>query len=116
MIQTEIAVLRFGLGARPGDLTAAAGDPRAWLMAQIKGAVPLAGNTPLAPSDQIFSELLAARDQFRERKRDAAAQSSDPKATAAAIFNPARDAYLPHYPAQALARAQSATLTTRPFA
>jgi uncharacterized protein (DUF1800 family) len=116
MIQTEIAVLRFGLGARPGDLTAAAGDPRAWLMAQIKGAVPLAGNTPLAPSDQIFSELLAARDQFRERKREAAAQSSDPKATAAASFNPVRDAYLPHYRAQVLARAQSAALTTRPFA
>jgi len=40
MIQAEIAVLRFGLGARPGELAAAAGDPRAWLMAQIKGAVP----------------------------------------------------------------------------
>lgn len=87
MVQTEIAVLRFGLGARPGDLTAAAGDPRAWLLAQIKGAVPLAGNTPLAPSDQIFSEVLAARD-----------------------------ASLPHYRAQVLARAQSAALTARPFA
>ena len=42
-MQAEIAVLRFGLGARPGDLAAAAGEPRAWLMAQIKGAVPLAG-------------------------------------------------------------------------
>ena len=61
-MQTEMAVLRFGLGARPGDLSAAAGDPRAWLTAQIKGAAPLAGNTPLAPSDQIFVELLAARD------------------------------------------------------
>jgi uncharacterized protein (DUF1800 family) len=29
MMQTEIAVLRFGLGARPGDLAAAASDPRA---------------------------------------------------------------------------------------
>ncbi len=36
MVQAEIAVLRFGLGARPGDLAAAAGDPRAWLTAQIK--------------------------------------------------------------------------------
>jgi uncharacterized protein (DUF1800 family) len=115
MIQTEIAVLRFGLGARPGELTAAAGDPRAWLMAQIKGAVPLAGNTPLAASDQIFTELLAARDEFQAKKREAA-QSSDPKASAAAAFNPVRDAYLPHYRAQVLARAQSAALTTRPFA
>lgn len=117
MIQTEIAVLRFGLGARPGDLTAAAGDPRAWLMAQIKGAVPLAGDTPLAASDQIFAELRAARDEFQEKKREAAAaQSSDPKAPAAPNFNPVRAAYLPHYRAQVLARAQSAALTTRPFA
>jgi len=116
MIQAEIAVLRFGLGARPGDLAAAAGDPRAWLTAQIKGALPLAGNTPLAASDQIFSELLAARDAFQEEKREAAAQSSDSKAPAAPAFNPVRDAYLPHYRAQVLARAQSAVLTTRPFA
>jgi uncharacterized protein (DUF1800 family) len=116
MVQTEIAVLRFGLGARPGDLAAAAGDPRAWLTAQIKGAVPLAGNTPLAPSDQIFTELRAARDEFQEKKREAAAQSSDPKAAAAPIVNPLREAYLPHYRAQVLARAQSAALTTRPFA
>src|ERR1700704_2839507 len=104
MMQAEIAVLRFGLGARPGELTAAAGDPRAWLMAQIKGAVPLAGNTPLAPSEQIFTELLAARDEFQDKRREAAAQSSDPKATAAPAFNPVRDAYLPHYRAQVLAR------------
>src|SRR4030088_297319 len=97
MIQTEIAVLRFGLGARPGDLTAAAGDPRAWLMAQIKGAVPLAGNTPVTASDQIFTELLAARDGFQEKKREAAARSSDPKSAAAPTFNPVRNAYLPHY-------------------
>jgi uncharacterized protein (DUF1800 family) len=123
MIQTEIAVLRFGLGARPGDLAAAAGDPRAWLTAQIKGAVPLAGTTPLAGSDRIFTELLAARDKFQEMKREAAAQPSadpysgaDPKAAAAPAFNPLRDAYLPHYRAQVLARAQSAALTTRPFA
>jgi uncharacterized protein (DUF1800 family) len=116
MVQTEIAVLRFGLGARPGDLAAAAGDPRAWLTAQIKGAVALAGTTPLAASDQIFTELRAAREQFQEKKREAAAQFSDPKAPAAPVFNPVRDAYLPHYRAQVLARAQSAALTTRPFA
>src|SRR5271154_5542810 len=117
MMQTEIAVLRFGLGARPGDLGAAAGDPRGWLTAQIKGAVPLAGNTPLAPSDQIFSELLAARDERQEMKREAAIKSSgDPQTLATAVFNPVRDAYLPHYRAQVLARAQSAALTARPFA
>jgi uncharacterized protein (DUF1800 family) len=117
MVQAEIAVLRFGLGARPGDLTAAAGDPRGWLTAQIKGAVLLAGNTPLAPSEQIFSELLAARDERQEMKRAAVGPSTgDPKPVAMPVFNPVREAYLPHYRAQVLARAQSAALTARPFA
>ena len=112
-MQTEIAVLRFGLGARPGDLPAAADDPRAWLTAQLEGAVQLAGSTPLAPSEQIYTELLAAREQRQEMRREAAAQSA---ANPADKFNPVRDAYLPHYRAQVLARTQSASLTTRPFA
>src|SRR5579863_3223608 len=116
-MQTEIAVLRFGLGARPGDLAAAAADPHAWLMAQIRGAVELAGNTPLARSDQIYAEVQAARDYAQEMKRGAAqapaataAASTAAASTAAASatgaqataapFNPVRDAYLPHYRAQ----------------
>jgi uncharacterized protein (DUF1800 family) len=110
MMQAEIAVLRFGLGAKPGDLAAAAADPRAWLKTQIKGAVPLAVDTPLAPSDQIFAGLLAAREQ-RQRMKAAAAPATD-----AQLGNVIREAYQPHYRAQVLARAQSAALTTRPFA
>jgi uncharacterized protein (DUF1800 family) len=102
MMQPEIAVLRFGLGARPGDLAAAAEDPRAWLRAQIKAPVPLAVNAPLAASDQIFTALVAARDEKR----------ADPTVA----FNAVREAYQPHYRAQVLARAQSAALTARPFA
>ena len=116
MMQAEIAVLRFGLGARPGDLAAAQAEPRAWLMAQLKGAAPLAGNAALASSEQIFAELLAAREQLQDKKREAATQGAAPDASVAAAFNPVRDAYLPHYRAQVLARAQSAALTTRPFA
>jgi uncharacterized protein (DUF1800 family) len=114
MMQAEIAVLRFGLGARPGDLAAAA-DPHGWLMAQLKGAVPSAGNTPLAPSQEIFAEFVAAREERQEMRREAATQSAAADATAPAV-NPVREAYLPHYRAQVLARAQSAALTTRPFA
>ena len=109
-MQTEIAVLRFGLGAKPGDLAAAAGDPRAWLKAQIQGAAPLASDSPLARSDQIFAGLLAAREQRRQMKA-AAAQAGDTQ-----VANVIREAYQPHYRAQVLARAQSAALTTRPFA
>jgi uncharacterized protein (DUF1800 family) len=115
MMQAEIAVLRFGLGAKPGDLAAAAADPRAWLKAQIKGAVPLAVDTPLAPSDQIFEGWLAAREQ-RQRMKAATAQATAAQAADAQLGNAIREAYQPHYRAQVLARAQSAALTTRPFA
>jgi uncharacterized protein (DUF1800 family) len=108
MMQAEIAVLRFGLGARPGELADAAGDPRAWLMAQVKGAAPLAVSTPLAASDRIFAGLLAARDERRNMKQAAAADAK--------VVNAVREAYQPHYRSQVLARAQSAALTARPFA
>jgi uncharacterized protein (DUF1800 family) len=111
MMQAEIAVLRFGLGAKPGDLAAASDDPRAWLKSQIKGAVPLAVDTRLAPSDQIFAGLVAAREEQQMIKR-AAAASTDAKVA----FNAIREAYQPHYRAQVLARVQSAALTTTPFA
>ena len=112
MMQAEIAVLRFGLGAKPGDLAAAADEPRAWLMAQVRGPAPLAVNTPLAPSDQVYAGLLAARDERRQMKQESAAAGADAKAA----FNAIRQAYQPHYRAQVLARAQSAALTARPFA
>ena len=111
-MQAEIAVLRFGLGARPGDLAAAAQEPRAWLLSQIRGPVPLAVNSPLAPSDQIFAGLIAARDERQKIKQASATEGPDAKV----VFNAIREAYQPHYRAQVLARAQSAALTTRPFA
>ena len=111
-MQAEIAVLRFGLGARPGDLAAAAAEPRAWLMSQIRGPVPLAVNTVLTPSDQVFAGFLAARDERQKVKQESAAANPDAKVA----FNAVREAYQPHYRAQVLARAQSAALTTRPFA
>jgi uncharacterized protein (DUF1800 family) len=115
MVRSETAVIRFGLGARPGELSSAAGDPRGWLRAQIRGAVPRAGETSLAPSEQIFAGVLAARDVQRQMKlMGAGRQEADEEAKAP--LNVLRDAYLPHYRAQVLARARSAALTTRPFA
>jgi uncharacterized protein (DUF1800 family) len=112
MLQTEIAVMRFGLGARPGDLQAAAADPHGWLRAQTQGAVTPAGAGPLTPSNQIIAAALAAREERRERKRESAVPAS---ADAKALGNALREVYQPHYRAQVLARAQSATATTRPF-
>ena len=123
MMHTEIAVLRFGLGAKPGDLAAAAGDPKRWLTSQLQGPVPLAVDTVLTPSDQIFAALLAAREEKKDLQREAArempagAVTADAAAPANKVaFNAIREAYLPHYRAQVLTRAQSAALTTRPFA
>jgi uncharacterized protein (DUF1800 family) len=110
MLQPEIAVLRFGLGARPGDLAAAASDPRAWLRAQTRGTAERAGTTALAPSNEIFEAVLAAREERREERLDAAAPE-DAKAAGAIL----REAYQPHYRAQVLARAQSAAVTAQPF-
>src|SRR5450631_844306 len=115
MVRSEIAVLRFGLGARPGELSSADGDPKGWLRAQIRGAVPRAGATALAPSEQIFAGVLAARDVQRQMRSMAAARQ-ETEEEAKAGMNVLRDAYLPHYRAQVLARVQSAALTTRPFA
>jgi uncharacterized protein (DUF1800 family) len=112
MMQPEIAVLRFGLGARPGELKSASGDPRGWLRAQCHGALPLAANTPVTPSNEIFAGVLAARERKQAMKREEAATDS----SAASAIHVLRDAYQPHYRAQVLARAQSAALTTRPFA
>jgi uncharacterized protein (DUF1800 family) len=110
MLRPEIAVLRFGLGARPGDLAVAAPDPRAWLRAQTRGSAERAGTTALAPSNEIFESVLAAREERREERLDGATPE-EVKAAQAAL----RDAYQPHYRAQVLARAQSAAMTAQPF-
>jgi uncharacterized protein (DUF1800 family) len=111
MLHPEIAVLRFGLGGRPGELAAASSDPRGWLKSQITGAVPLVGEATLSSSAQIFTALLAAREERRELRQDGTEAAQIQKAAARL-----RETYQPHYRAQVLARAQSAAQTTRPFA
>lgn len=103
----EIAALRFGLGARPGELDDVSREPRAWLRAQISGPVALESAVTLAPSAQILAAFLTARARRQQLNNDAGAAppTVEPK-----------NIYLEHYRAQVLARAQSATLTRRPFA
>jgi uncharacterized protein (DUF1800 family) len=115
-MQAEIAVIRFGLGARPGELSLASRDPRGWLLQQIRGPVPLAGPTTLAPSHEIFAGYVKAREERQDMKLAAAAGSPAAGAPAAHAVNAVRSAYVPHYRAQVLARAQSAALSPRPFA
>ena len=61
-VEGFVAVNRFGLGAKPGELDKASADPRGWLKAQLSGQATapqaLAG---LPPS----SEIIAALDKVR---------------------------------------------------
>ncbi len=68
-VEGFIAVNRFGLGAKPGELDAASADPRGWLKSQLSGppAIPQA-LASLLPSQEILAEL----DQLRAAKRNAA--------------------------------------------
>ncbi len=101
-MQPEIAVVRFGLGARPGELAAAA-EPSAWLRAQLHGPVMSAANVSPLPSQQILAAVLEAR----RRRHDGADQEAG---------TTAREIYRPCYREQVLARAQSAVSTPQPFA
>jgi uncharacterized protein (DUF1800 family) len=64
-----IAVSRFGLGARPGELQACASDPRGWLTAQIQRAGADQPDTPLPGSADRFAALISFRDQIKDLKQ-----------------------------------------------
>jgi uncharacterized protein (DUF1800 family) len=76
-LEGAIAVNRFGLGARPGEVERASADPKAWLTAQIGPArQPLqADGMPFKTGAQLVADLA----QFRRDRRDAR-QANDPEA------------------------------------
>jgi uncharacterized protein (DUF1800 family) len=65
-----IAVTRFGLGAKPGELRAAAADPRAWLLAQLRGPQP---TPPLLTGFRSGDEAMAQFQRSRQERGDAGA-------------------------------------------
>jgi uncharacterized protein (DUF1800 family) len=98
-----IATGRFGYGARPGELTAAAADPRGWLLAQLgrRAAAP-AELDGLASGAEILGRFLAAREARGAARRAGDAAAAQPLATRV------REVLLPHYLAQAAARTRIA--------
>ena len=66
--ETMIATNRFGLGARPGEASAAAGDPKAWLLAQLEdsGASVLS-----APGLKTSEKALVDWYTFQSARRQA---------------------------------------------
>ena len=106
-LQSAIAVTRFGLGARAGELQGASGDPQGWLAAQIRtsGAdIPLAADgSPLPSGQERWQALQVARAAEK-------AAGADPDARKAAM-QPLRDAI----DDEVLARAQLGAATDAPF-
>ena len=63
-----IAANRFGLGARPQELTAIGGDGRDWLRAQLT-ATPLLADAALRSSAEILAQGLVLQRQIQAARR-----------------------------------------------
>src|SRR5262249_29864798 len=93
-----IAVARFGLGARPGEIEDAAGDPRGWLRRQLADQRPPTIFADLPSGAQRMADYLATRSQ-----RSAAARKA------------AHDSFLKTYADEASARLSEQVDTQSPF-
>jgi uncharacterized protein (DUF1800 family) len=114
-----IAANRFGLGARPGELTSIGSDGRGWLTAQLKGDAPGIAAAGLRTSQDILAETLELRRNLREMRRakGGAKAGADPQDTKAAVqtFLKLPKLYRPIYVSEATARLAHAVETDRPF-
>ncbi|HEY2590753.1 MAG TPA: hypothetical protein VGI35_04095, partial [Steroidobacteraceae bacterium] len=68
-IASTIAANRYGLGARPGDLTIIGTDPRGWLLGQLAGGPPRLSTPGLRSSADILADALAIRRARRDLER-----------------------------------------------
>jgi uncharacterized protein (DUF1800 family) len=104
-----IAVNRFGLGARPGELQAL-GSPQSWLLGQLQDAPPVLRGAGLKPSAQTLRQALELRQAIMEQRRDRKA-GDEPQAAVRKL--PA--VYRPVYFDEIHARFSHAVSTDRPF-
>jgi uncharacterized protein (DUF1800 family) len=76
-LAAAIAVTRFGLGAKPGELVAARDDPQGWLQAQIRPAQ--GADQPETPAPNAAARLIEFRDYQRDKRAaELAHQDFDP--------------------------------------
>ena len=105
-LDAAIAVTRFGLGARPGEIAAAKADPRGWLSGQIvRGGAdqPSLNGAALPDTRARVMNLVAYRDAIK-----AAGADMDARKMAAQTLNVANVDEM-------LARFQLAAATPTPF-
>jgi len=113
-VAAAIAVNRFGLGARPGEMSLAGQDPQGWLEKQLKGSPPSISGDGLKPSAEILEQALELRHDLVEARREKQAGGDPSKSLAAAALKlPA--IYRPVYLDEAYARFSQAVSTERPF-
>ncbi len=67
-LNAAIAVTRFGLGARPGELDAASADPHGWLKSQIRRNGADQPKASLPDSANRVAALLTLRSEIAELK------------------------------------------------
>jgi uncharacterized protein (DUF1800 family) len=119
-----IALNRFGLGARPGEIKAVAGDPRGWLIAQLTPEAALPAPLAALPSTKddtyAFLQWLESLGLTGEPGRPAQLYrdgkpgeptSGGPLSVEASY----RKTFLPRYETTLEARFTVATTTDRPF-
>jgi uncharacterized protein (DUF1800 family) len=113
-----IAANRFGLGARPGDLSGIGQDAPGWLLRQLKGTPPVLAGEGLKPSAETLARALELRKQVaaerKANKKDAGdVDNEDQQKVAAALKLPA--VYRPVYIDEIHARFMHSVTTDRPF-
>ena len=84
-LAASIAVTRFGLGAKPGELAAARGDPAGYLKAQINPAGADQPEGAFTSGAQRIADLRQFQKLRREARKDGDAQSDPVKLAAAMI-------------------------------
>jgi len=114
-IASVIAANRFGLGARPGELTLIGGDGREWLRSQLGAPPPVLAAAELRPSAQILAQALELRREARAQRREQGAAGSAANAAADPALQRLPQLLRPIYVAEATARLEHVVSTERPF-
>jgi uncharacterized protein (DUF1800 family) len=115
-LTSAIAANRFGLGARPGELTAIGGSGPDWLRAQLDGPAPEISADGLQSSASILAQIYDLRRTIRaERRRAAGLGNAGGDSAAIGAFKQLPRLIRPIYLAEAGARLRESVSTDRPF-
>ena len=109
-IESVIAANRFGLGARPGELSRIDGNPQGWLLDQLQGPSRLPEEIRDLPTT---ASVLVEVQKIREMRRDA--KQADTDQPSPDIVQKFGSVVRRHYLAQTNARFRGATESDFPF-